>query len=74
MFFQPSKGPLVDPLGHPLAAAAVQATNPVSQFFCEIKKDIYAYCDYLKFTPTYQQRELLDAIRGRAQAKPRPLL
>lgn len=35
-----------------------------ANFMKEIKEDIYAYCYYLKYTPTWQQKQLLDAIMG----------
>lgn len=42
---------------------AVKA-DPILEFINSFKNDIYAYCDVLKFTPNWQQKELLDAYQA----------
>ena len=38
--------------------------NPLSDFVKSFSKDVYAYCDILKFSPNWQQKELLDAYQA----------
>ena len=37
--------------------------HPLQVFLKELKSDVYAYCHYVGFSPTWQQRGLLDAIQ-----------
>lgn len=43
----------------------VRKTHPFQLFLKEISDDIYAYCHYLNFKPTWQQKQLLDAMQER---------
>lgn len=43
---------------------AAVVVDPLINFVNSFKHDIYAYCDLLKITPNWQQRELLDAYQA----------
>jgi phage terminase large subunit len=42
---------------------SVVQTDPLIDFVKGFRNDIYAYCDVLKFSPNWQQKELLDAYQ-----------
>ena len=43
-------------------AAVTTKKHFMADFIKEITEDIYAWCWYLKFNPTWQQKQLLDAV------------
>lgn len=40
----------------------MNSTRRFGEFYRNISEDIYKFCEALRFTPTWQQRQLLDAI------------